>query len=184
MAKDAKAAEDSGEVAAPKKGKKMLIIIIAVVVLVLAIGGAAAFLLMKQNANADHADDEEVTTEKAKPKKKKGEKEAPPAYIALEAFTVNLIPETGDQFLQLIISVELPDAGAADDLRTYMPKIRNNVMLLLSDKKASQLITKEGKELLAGELRDNMNAVLDPSTKGKKGEGPIREVLFTSFIIQ
>jgi flagellar FliL protein len=184
MAKDAKPAEDSGGTPAPKKSKKLLIIIIAVVVLVLGIGGAAAFLLMGKNA--DHGDEEEAATEKSKPasKKKKGEKEAPPAYVALEAFTVNLIPEAGDQFLQLIISVEVPDVKYADELKVYMPKLRNNIMLLLSDKKASQLITKEGKELLAAELRDQMNVVLDPTSKGKKAEGPIREVLFTSFIIQ
>ncbi len=182
MAKDTKAADASGGVA-PKKSKKMLIIIIAVVVLVLGIGGAAAFLLMGQNA--DHGDEEEVVTEKAKPaKKKKGEKDALPVYVALEAFTVNLIPEAGDQFLQLIISVEGPDAKFADELKTYMPKLRNDVMMILSDKKASQLITKEGKESLAAELLDAMNAVVDPSSKGKKGEGPIKEVLFTSFIIQ
>lgn len=183
MAKDAKPAEEGAEAPAPKKSKKMLIIILAVVVLVLGIGGAAAFLLMSKNA--DHADDEEVATEKAKPaKKKKGEKEAPPVYVPLEAFTVNLIPETGDQFLQLIISVEVPDAHFADELKTYMPKLRNNIMLLLSDKKASQLITKEGKETLALELREQINGVLDPSSKGKKGEGPVKDVLFTSFIIQ
>ncbi len=183
MAKDAKPAEANGDAPAPKKSKKMLIIIIAVVVLVLGIGGAAAFLLMGKNA--DHGDEEEVATEKNKPaKKKKGEKEAPPAYVALEAFTVNLVPEAGDQFLQLTLSVEVPDAHFADELKTYMPKLRNNIMLLLSDKKASQLLTKEGKEALATELRDTMNAVIEPPAKGKKSEGPIKEVLFTSFIIQ
>jgi flagellar protein FliL len=181
MAKDAKPAEASAEAAAPTKSKKMLIIIIAVVVLVLGIGGAVAFMLMSKNAG----DDEEVATEKAKPaKKKKGDKEAPPAYVALEAFTVNLIPEAGDQFLQLTVSVEVPDAHFADELKNFMPKLRNNVMLLLSDKKPSQLLTKEGKELLAAELLDTMNTVVEPSSKGKKGEGPIKEVLFTSFIIQ
>jgi flagellar FliL protein len=182
MAKDVKAAVASEEVV-PKKSKKMLMIIIAIVVLVLAIGGAAAFLLMGKSA--DHGDDEEVSSESAKPgKKKKGEKETPPAYVAFEAFTVNLIPEAGDQFLQLVISVEVADAKFADELKNYTPKLRNNVMLLLSDKKASQLITKEGKESLAAELLEAMNTVVDPSSKGKKGAGPIKEVLFTSFIIQ
>jgi flagellar FliL protein len=180
MAKDAKPAVASGE-AAPKKSKKMLIIIIAIAVLVLGIGGAAAFLLMGKSA--DHGDDEEVSSESAKSGKKK-KVEAPPAYVAFEDFTVNLIPEMGDQFLQLKISVEVPDAKFADELKNYMPKLRNNVMLLLSDKKASQLITKEGKESLAAEIRDTMNAVVDPASKGKKGVGPIKEVLFTSFIIQ
>ena len=55
-------------------------------------------------------------------------------------------------------------------------------MMLLSGKKASELITKEGKETLANEVRGLMNGILDPGVKGS--EGPVREVLFTSFIIQ
>ncbi|MDR2112073.1 MAG: flagellar basal body-associated FliL family protein [Candidatus Accumulibacter sp.] len=55
-------------------------------------------------------------------------------------------------------------------------------MLLLSSKKASELLTKEGKEKLAEEIRGQMNHVLDPRARGDSG--PVREVLFTSFIIQ
>jgi len=182
MAKDAKPAAEGGEVAAPKKSKKLLIIIIAVVVLVLGAGGAAAFLLMHKSS--DQGDDEEVASEKSSVKKKKGDKEAPPAYVPFEAFTVNLVPEQGDQFLQLSISVEVDDPHTGDKLKLHMPKLRNKVMLLLSDKKASELITKEGKQKLAEELREQMNEVLEPPAKGQKAEGPIKEVLFTSFIIQ
>ena len=55
-------------------------------------------------------------------------------------------------------------------------------MLLLSGKKAADLITKEGKETLAKEIRDLMNNVLNAGEKDAKG--PVLEVLFTSFIIQ
>ena len=55
-------------------------------------------------------------------------------------------------------------------------------MMLLSGKKASELLTKEGKEKLAGVIRDQMNTVL--GSGNKDGEGAVREVLFTSFIIQ
>jgi flagellar FliL protein len=71
---------------------------------------------------------------------------------------------------------------SGEQIKAYTPKIRNNVMLLLSTKKASELLTKEGKEKLAGEIRDQMNQVLAPNAKGY--DVPIREVLFTSFIIQ
>jgi flagellar FliL protein len=181
MSKDAKPAETAGDGAAPKKSKKLLIIIIAVLVLVLGGGGAAAYLLMHKSA--DHGDEEDAAPEKPS-KKKKAEKEAPPSYVAFEAFTVNLIPESGDQFLQLMISVEVTDAAVGDKIKLYTPKIRNKVTLLLSDKKASELITKSGKETLAEELRDEINGILEPSSKGKKDDGPIKEVLFTSFIIQ
>jgi flagellar FliL protein len=104
--------------------------------------------------------------------------------VALEAFTVNLVPERGDQFLQLVLSVEVDENQTGDQLKVYMPKLRTDLTLLLSSKKASDLIAKEGKELLAREIKEQMNSVLDPAGKGKKRDGPIREVLFTSFIIQ
>jgi flagellar FliL protein len=39
-----------------------------------------------------------------------------------------------------------------------MPKIRNNLTLLLSSKKASELLPKEGKEKLAEALKDEINS--------------------------
>lgn len=182
MAKDAKPAEEAGEATAPKKSKKLLIIIIAAVLVLLAVGGTAAYFLMHKSA--DHSDEEEVAAD-ASGKKKKGEKEAPPAYVALDAFTVNLVPETGDQFLQLMISVEVADMSVGDRLKMYMPKLRNNITLILSTKKASELVSKEGKEKLADEIRDQINEIVEiPAVKGKQHQDAVKEVLFTSFIIQ
>ncbi|MBV5337339.1 MAG: flagellar basal body-associated FliL family protein, partial [Deltaproteobacteria bacterium] len=64
------------------------------------------------------------------------------------------------------------------------PKLRNNIMLLLSGKKASELITREGKQTLTTEIRDLVNDILDPGVKFDPDQSPVREVLFTSFIIQ
>jgi len=186
MAKDAKPAEEGAE-APPKKSKKLLIIILAVVLLVV-LGGGAAFMLLKKG---DHAEDDEETAEEttkpAKKKDKKKDKEAHPVFINLDAFTVNLVPETGDQYLQVVLSLEVEDAAAEPEIKTKMPKIRNNLTLLLSSKKASELLPKEGKEKLAEALKDEINSVIEPpakSTKGEAAEGPVKAVLFTSFIIQ
>ena len=183
MAKEAKPAEE-GAAAPPKKSKKLLIIVAALVVVVLLAAGGAAFMLMKKNADED-AEEGEVATQKAKDSKKKDGKEAPPVYVPMEAFTVNLAPETPDtsgQYLQLILSVEVADVQSGDKIKMYTPKIRNNVMLLLSGKKASELIPREGKEALAADIRTLINKILDPSAKN--GEGPVKDILFTSFIIQ
>jgi flagellar FliL protein len=176
MAKEAKPVE----AAPPKSGsKKMLIIIIAVFALILVVGGAGAFFMMRSHGGDEEAEEEEAVVEAPKSRKKKS---APPIYVPMDAFTVNLVPEPSEQFVQLIISVEVLDAPAGEQLKTYTPKIRNNVMMLLSSKKASELLTKEGKEKLAEEIRDQMNKVLDP--RADKDEWPVKEVLFTSFIIQ
>lgn len=186
MAKEAKAAEEGTET--PKKSKKLLIIILAVVLLVVLGGGAAFFLLKK----SDHSeDDEEVAEEVAKPKKKEKKKDAHalPIFVNMDPFTVNLVPEAGDQYLQVALSLELEDPTEEIAVKAQMPKIRNNVTLLLSSKKASELLPKEGKEHLAETLKDEINSVIEPPKKNKKGEiippeGPVKSVLFTSFIIQ
>lgn len=188
MAKDAKPAEDGAE-APKKKSKKLLIIIVAVVLLLVVGGGAAAFFLMK---GGDHADDEEAAEETAKPKdkeKKKKKAEAHPVFMALETFIVNMIPETGDQYLQVILSLELEGPEAEVEVKQHLPKIRNDLTLLLSSKKASEIMSKAGKEQLAEDLKNEVNTIINPPKKSKKGEvvmpdGPVISVLFTSFIIQ
>lgn len=189
MAKDAKPAEEGAE-APPKKRKKLLIIILAAVLVLVLGGGGAAYMLLKKGDHAEDGD-EDVAEETAKPKKKDKKKEhgAPPVFVNLEPFTVNLVPETGDQYLQVVISLELEDALQEPGLKAQMPKIRNNLTLLLSSKKASELLPKEGKEHLAEALKDEINSVIEPPKKSKKGEvttpeGPVKSVLFTSFIIQ
>jgi flagellar protein FliL len=180
MAKEAKPAAEVVEAAPPKKSKKLLIIIVAALVLLLGLGGGAFYLMRSHAQQAEEGDG----GEKAQAAKKKDAKEAAPVYVALEPFTVNLLPENGDQFLQLIISIEVTDLHVGDRVKTYTPKLRNNVMMLLSGKKASELLTKDGKETLANEIRDLINDILEPAGKTKAEDAPVKEVLFTSFIIQ
>jgi len=181
MAKDAKPEAEGATAAPAKTGKKLLITMVAALVLVLALGAGGAIVWKKMHP-VEEIDDGEVATVKAKTDKKKGTKETGPIYFALDQFTVNLVPENGDQFLQIMISVEVEDLHVGDRLKSYTPKLRNNVMLLLSGKKAAELSTKSGKEDLANEIRDLINEVLEPGIKA--GQGPVKEVLFTSFIIQ
>ena len=180
MATEAKAKDSDTEGAVkPKGSKKMLIIILAAVVLLAVIGGGAAYFLMKHDGG-DEGEEDEVATEKDK---KKAGKEVMPVYVAMDAFTVNLAPENGEQYLQLILSLEVSDLKTGDKLKAYTPKLRNQVMLLLSGKKASELLPREGKEKLAAEILELTNEVIEPGSKGAK-DAPIKEVLFTSFIIQ
>jgi flagellar FliL protein len=181
MAKEEKPAEGAAE-APPKKSKKLLIIIIAAVLVLVLVGGGAAFFLLKKS---DQGAEDEVAAEKESAKKKG--KETIPVYIPMEPFTVNLVPETGDQYLQVTINVEAEDAAVAEKLKIHMPKLRNRIMLILSSKKPSELAPREGKEQLAEEIKESINGVIGggEAAKGKKApDDPIKEVLFTSFIIQ
>ncbi|MCL2523664.1 MAG: flagellar basal body-associated FliL family protein [Betaproteobacteria bacterium] len=181
--KGAKPADEGSPPPSPNKGKKLLIIILALFLLLALLGGGLAVLLA--GSSHDEGDDDEYVEEVAKPKKVK-KKNATPVFLNLEPFTVNLIPETGDQYLQISLSLELDDAASETTLKALMPRIRNNITLLLTSKKAAELQTKEGKENLAQALRDEINQAVEPSHPGKKGPitGPVETVLFTSFIIQ
>lgn len=185
MAKDAKPAEEGTAEAPPKKSKKLLIIILSVVLVLVLAGGGAAFMLLS-GSHADEDADEEYAEESVKSKKakKKAAPAAPPVFINLEPFTVNLVPETGDQYLQVVLSLELESPEADMALKALMPRIRNNITLLLSSKKASELLPKEGKEQLAKSLKGEINSVVEGDASADAEDGPVKSVLFTSFIIQ
>ncbi|MBT9598386.1 MAG: flagellar basal body-associated FliL family protein [Vitreoscilla sp.] len=206
----AAAATDAGDVA-PKKGKKKLIIIVVAVVALLGVvgGGAAVYLSKKAAAAAEAAaaeDDEEDdghSTKKAASKEhKKDEKHAPPVFVPLDPFVVNLADREADRFAQVGMTLEVNDAKVGDEIKAYMPAIRNNVLLLLSHKTSQELMEPEGKEQLAREVRrealrpmgyelpDEEEASTSKKKKKKKAAAedeevlPIKSVQFSSFIIQ
>lgn len=159
----------------PKNKRFKLILIAGIGVVLLIVLVAVAAILLKPS----DSDEEEGATETAKVKTSSA-----PVFMEIDTFTVNLLSEGGDQYLQLAVTLELAGGEVADRVRLYMPRLRNQVMLLLSGKKPADLATKEGKELLARELRDEINSVIAPAAHGGKQETPVKAVLFTSFIVQ
>ncbi|MDP9044056.1 MAG: flagellar basal body-associated FliL family protein [Pseudomonadota bacterium] len=146
---------DAGAPAPVKKGKKKLIILIAMVVLLLVlVGGAAVFLLKKKAASeADGADDATpaVAHESAKPDLKH-----PPTFLPLDPFVVNLADKDADRYAQVGLTFEVADAHFADEMKAFMPAIRNGILMILSHKSSKDLLDRAGKEQLAAEiLRDS-----------------------------
>ncbi|MDR2165489.1 MAG: flagellar basal body-associated FliL family protein [Zoogloeaceae bacterium] len=89
-----------------------------------------------------------------------------------------------NHFLQVKIVLELDEVEADARIKTQMPRIRNNLTTLLSNKTAKSLATKAGKEALAEEIMNEINDILVPPVKGKKQSGPVVSVLFNAFLIQ
>lgn len=164
----------------PAGGKKMMVIIIAVVlVLVLVVGGVAAFLLLRGGGDDAHAE-QEVTkedTHKKDKKKKKSEEHKAPIFEKLETFTVNLAG--GENMLQIELHVELPDEHMKEKLKSFMPKIRNDINLLLRSKKLDDLRSDEGTKKLIEELKASVNKSMDV----EEDEG-VQSVAISSMIVQ
>ena len=171
------------------KSKKMLIII-AAAVLLLGGGGAGYFLLMKKNA--DEEGDEKPAASASHDAKK-----APPTYLPLENMVVNLADQGGDRFAQIGVTFEIEDAHAADQVKAYLPKIRDMILRQTSQRTSEELLTTDGKEKLAGEILKESSHILGyevedeeeaPKAKKKKKvkrpESPLTAVLFSNFIVQ
>jgi flagellar FliL protein len=76
----------------------------------------------------------------------------PPLFHTLEPFTVNLAEENGDHYLQMSVVYQVADEKAVEKVKTYLPVIRNRILLLLSTKRPSDLGNAQGKEKLVQEL--------------------------------
>jgi flagellar FliL protein len=165
---------------APGGGKNKLFIMIGAAVLVLGLGGAGAGWYFLHGSGGEEAAAEPARKEHTSSKKKKKKDEAPPEYVNIEPFTVNLQPEHGDQYLQVAFTLEVDSPEQVEVIKANMAKVRSRVLLLLSGKKASEISTVEGKQQLAGEI---LAAVKEPFVP-RGDEQEVSDVLFTSFIIQ
>ena len=156
-------ADPKAEAAPPKSSKKKMIVIALIAVLVLGLGGGAAWYFTQDKSGH--------------PAAKKAEK---PEFVVLDQFTVNLQPENGDQYLQIAMTLQVSSLEQVELIKLNMARVRSRVLLLLSSKKASELTTTDGKRLLAKEII----AVVNQPFAEKEKVQEVRDVLFTSFIIQ
>jgi len=136
-------------------GKKKLVVMIAVAAIVLGGGGVGALVYMKKQkaaaeAAADGDDADSAPVAHAEKKKEKGAK---PVFVPMDPFVVNLADHDADRYAQIGITLEVPDEKVGEDIKTYLPAIRNNILLLLAHKSSADLAGGDGKELLARQIR-------------------------------
>lgn len=200
----AAAAAPAGDVPAKKGSKKLVNILVAVLLLVLA-GGGAAFFLMKKNAAAEEGDEDALEEGSARsaaqapaPKPPQRKPGTPPTYVPLDPFVVNLADRDQDRYAQIGMTLEVDDGKFAEEMKAYMPAIRNGILMILSHKTAAELLEREGKEKLAEEVMREavrpMGIEIDAEDEepepGKKKRrrapvyNPVQHVHFSSFIIQ
>ncbi|HEX8957157.1 MAG TPA: flagellar basal body-associated protein FliL [Burkholderiaceae bacterium] len=167
------AAPEVVEAPAPKKSKMKMIIIIAAAVVVVGAAAGGAFMFLHSGSNTPAGE--------AKKKEAKAEPVKAPVFVTLEPFTVNLQTENGtDQFLQVALTLQVPNAEQEEKVKNFMPQVRSRLLLLLSSKKASELTSVDGKKKLTDEIIATVNQPF-----AEKGEPQqVSAVFFTSFVIQ
>lgn len=170
---EAPAAGEAPAVATGSKKKKIILMAVIAVVLLGSAGGAATYFLTKKPANS-------------KDVKKPAEKAAPPVFLALENFIVNLQTDNGDKYLQTGITLQVRNEEQLNYYKANMPQLRSRILLLLSNKSAEDLLTNEGKLKLEEELIKQIQLPYnnDEPTPKESEERRILGVYFTSFMIQ
>ncbi len=157
----ASAAEAPPSSGKKKSGRGKWLILLGGLAL-LAGGGTAGWYYFGHSAGDDDA-----------PAKAKVEPAKPPVFVALETFTVNLQNDQGQpRFLQTNVTAKVTDATAEAALKLHAPAIRNAVLLLLSGKRASELVTTEGKQQLADQILATINGTLSGAPP-KPAEKPV-----------
>jgi len=101
-------------------------------------------------------------------------------YYAIDPpLVVNFEDGSVVRFLQITMEVMAHDQKVLDSVQKNLPVIRNNLLLLMSNRNYQSLMSREGKEKLRAEALAEIQAV-----QKKQGGGDIDDLLFTSFVVQ
>jgi flagellar FliL protein len=176
-----------------KKGRMKIVLIVVAILLLL--GGAALVL----SRSAEPVDEEEAELDSAPRHGSDAyDPKRVPMFVQMDLFTVNLADRDTDRFIQVGVTLEVEDHKATEQIKAFMPVIRNNMLLVLSNKSADAVRDQAGKQRLAAELRAqalrplgyNLSAeelLNESSGKGKASRAaslPIKAVHFSTFIVQ
>ncbi len=101
-------------------------------------------------------------------------------YYAIDPpLVVNFEDGSAVRFLQITMEVMAHDQKAIESVQKNIPLIRNNLLLVMSNRNYQALMSREGKEKLRAEALAELRAV-----QKKEGGPDVDDLLFTSFVVQ
>jgi flagellar basal body-associated protein FliL len=104
----------------------------------------------------------------------------PALYYAIDPpLVVNFEDGSVVRFLQITMEIMAHDEKAIESVQRNIPVIRNNLLLLMSNRDYQSMISREGKEKLRQEALTEVRAV-----QKKEGSPDVDDLLFTSFVVQ
>ncbi|MCL7420527.1 MAG: flagellar basal body-associated FliL family protein [Methylobacter sp.] len=152
---------------AAKGSSKKLILIIAAVLISLAGGSAATFFFLKGSLAEAEKTEQVVVEEKL--------------YFDMEKpFIVDFPKSASARLIQISVSFLVEGEETVAALKKHEPMLRNNLLMLISAQNVDELKTRDGKEHLRAVMLNETDTVL----KKMAGQSRLKEVFFTSFVMQ
>jgi flagellar FliL protein len=106
---------------------------------------------------------------------------APPVYLPLDPPLVASFQDGGQiRFLQVAVELMARDEEAIEQVKTHMPVVRNNLLMMLGGETLTTLTSRDGKEALRTRALAEVQRILTENT-GKPG---VEDLYFTSFVVQ
>lgn len=156
-------------------GKPTLFIILAIINMLVVIGvGAMLYMGQKKKASEPGIDDV-IKGEHEKLKEEEKSKDFIGKLVPLETFLVNISGTRGRKLVKINMELEVTNAEVQEEVEKIKPKIRDYIIIIASSKTFNEISTREGKDALREEIKNQINLFL---TKGQ-----IVKVYFTEFIL-
>ncbi len=119
------------------------------------------------------------------PEKPKG----PPLYLPMDPPLVVSLEDKGSiRFLQVTVELMSRDEHVIAALKTHMPVIRNNLLMLLGGEAISSLTNREDKEKIRAQALAEVQKIVkaNPPEDADEDEHPgtVEDLYFTSFVVQ
>ena len=168
--KDSSPAPTPAPAASGSKSGLLIVLVVVNMVVVLGVG-----YLMWKNSQKPTSTIEQVIEGVSKDNKVDQAKlEEVGKVIPLETFIVNLAGSKGRKVLKVNMELEVKGQDIIQEIDNRKAQIRDFIIIILSSKTYDEVSTKEGKDFLRSEIKDQVNTFL---SKGK-----IMNVYFTELI--
>ena len=164
--------EEGGDGGGTGVSKTVLIIIIAGFVLFMAMAGTGFYILWKKIPGPPVAN---VTTSKSANEGEQSGSAMGPVY-PISPFVINLAGSGGKRFLRIKMELELKDQKTLEQVHAQFPRVKDNLLTILSSKKFEDISTIEGKKALRAEIAATIDTLLS--------KGAVTNVYLTDFVVE
>lgn len=156
-------------------GKPTLFILLAVINMAVVMGVGVMLYLGQKKKEAEPGIDDVIKGEHEKVEQEEHSKEFIGKLVPLETFLVNVSGSRGRKLVKINMELEVTNAEVQEEVEKIKPKIRDYIIIIASSKTFNEISTREGKDALREEIKNQINLFL---TKGQ-----ITKVYFTEFIL-